>query len=91
MAEQEVERYTFRAPGAGDVVLLWLHAATRSADRGRTKRDEERSKFNARDFHDFILAQGLLPPELLKEAVAAQFVKPIVSSGRGSSTPAADR
>ncbi len=32
-------------------------------------------KFNPRDFHDFILAQGLLPPELLREAVLAQFVR----------------
>ena len=33
------------------------------------------SRFNPRDFHDFILAQGLLPPELLKDAVLKQFVK----------------
>ncbi len=33
------------------------------------------SKFSAREFHDFVLAQGLLPPELLKEAVLARFVK----------------
>jgi uncharacterized protein (DUF885 family) len=32
-------------------------------------------KFKAREFHDFILAQGLLPPDLLKEAVLSQFVK----------------
>ena len=33
------------------------------------------TRFNARAFHDFILAQGLLPPNLLREATVAQFAK----------------
>jgi uncharacterized protein (DUF885 family) len=33
------------------------------------------SRFSAREFHDFILAQGLLPPELLREATMANFAK----------------
>jgi uncharacterized protein (DUF885 family) len=31
-------------------------------------------KFNQKQFHDFILEQGLLPPGLLREAVLAKFV-----------------
>ena len=31
--------------------------------------------FNQREFHDFVLAQGLLPPEILREAVLDQFVR----------------
>ena len=30
--------------------------------------------FDQRAFHDFILEQGLLPPELLREAVLAEFL-----------------
>ena len=33
-------------------------------------------RFNAQRFHDFILAQGLLPPRLLEKAVMEDFVKP---------------
>ncbi len=31
--------------------------------------------FNPKAFHDFILAQGLLPPHLLRKAVYAEFVR----------------
>jgi uncharacterized protein (DUF885 family) len=31
--------------------------------------------FNQREFHDFILEQGLLPPDLLREAVLERFVQ----------------
>ena len=33
-----------------------------------------RDKFDQRAFHDFVLAQGILPPEILKEAVMNEFV-----------------
>jgi uncharacterized protein (DUF885 family) len=32
-------------------------------------------KFNVLRFHDFILSQGLLPPDLLRKAVMDEFVK----------------
>ena len=35
----------------------------------------QRSKFNARGFHDFALGQGLLPPRLLQKAVLEGFVR----------------
>lgn len=31
-------------------------------------------KFNRQKYHDFILAQGLLPPALLRKAVLEEFV-----------------
>jgi uncharacterized protein (DUF885 family) len=31
-------------------------------------------KFDAMKFHDLILSQGLLPPDLLRKAVMEQFV-----------------
>jgi len=32
------------------------------------------AKFNQKKFHDFILAQGLLPPDLMRKAVMEGFV-----------------
>jgi len=70
-ANQEVERYTFRAPGQatsyfyGYTRLIELRAEVEKALGG---------KFNPRAFHDFVLAQGLLPPKLLREAVLKDFV-----------------
>jgi hypothetical protein len=32
------------------------------------------SKFNVQKFHDFVLSQGLLPPDLLRKAVMEDFV-----------------
>lgn len=71
MAKQEVDRYTFRAPGQatsyfyGYLNLMQLRAQTELALG---------EKFNARAFHDFILSQGLLPPDLLAKAVKEQFI-----------------
>ena len=35
-----------------------------------------KDKFNLREFHDFLLAQGLLPPEILKKTVEENFIAP---------------
>ncbi|HYO16663.1 MAG TPA: DUF885 domain-containing protein [Thermoanaerobaculia bacterium] len=71
MALQEVQRYTFRSPGqatayfAGYTRLMELRA------------EVERilgPKFDRRKYHDFVLAQGLLPPALLRQAVMEEFI-----------------
>jgi Bacterial protein of unknown function (DUF885) len=70
-AEEEVERFTYRSPGQansyfyGYTKLLGLRADTEKALQGR---------LNVKAFHDFILAQGLLPPDLMRQAVMEQFV-----------------
>jgi hypothetical protein len=70
-ARSEVERYTFRAPGQatsyfyGYVKLLALRDETQALLGAR---------FGRRAFHDFILDQGLVPPEALRAAVLARFV-----------------
>ena len=70
-AEEEVERFTYRSPGQansyfyGYTKLLALRADTEKALHG---------KLNVKGFHDFILAQGLLPPDLMRQAVMEQFV-----------------
>ena len=72
MTEQEVERYTFRAPGQA---TSYFYGYTQLRELRLEVERAMEDKFNARDFHDFILAQGLLPPDLLKEAVLGKFVK----------------
>ncbi len=70
-AQNEVERYTYRIPGQatayyyGFNLLRALRAETELKLQGR---------FDQQAFHDFILHQGLLPPELLRKAVLETFV-----------------
>jgi len=82
MATQEVERYTFRAPGQA---TSYFYGYSRLLDlRGEVERLLG-PRFDQHKFHDFILAQGLLPPDLLRKAVMDQFVptlKPVVASRR---------
>lgn len=71
MALSEVQRYTFRAPGQATSYFV-----------GYTRLMELRAeverilgpKFDRRKYHDFLLAQGLLPPKLLRQAVYEEFI-----------------
>jgi uncharacterized protein (DUF885 family) len=71
MARQEVDRYTFRAPGQatsyyyGYLRWMQLRSETETALG---------PKFNRRRFHDYVLAQGLLPPDVLRKTVLEEFV-----------------
>ena len=73
-AQEEVERFTYRAPGQAN---SYFYGYTRILE---LRHDTERAlaakgaKFDQKKFHDFILAQGLLPPYLLREAVMSEFV-----------------
>jgi hypothetical protein len=70
-AEEEVERYTYRAPGQA---TSYFYGYTKLF---ALRKDVERAlgpKFDQKKFHDFILAQGLLPPDLLRKAVMHEFV-----------------
>jgi uncharacterized protein (DUF885 family) len=74
MAEQEVERYTYRSPGQatsyfyGYTRLLQLRHETEKALAAKNV------KFDQKKFHDFILAQGLLPPDMMRKAVLEDFI-----------------
>jgi len=71
MANQEVERYMFWAPGQAP---SYFYGYTQLM---RLRADTEKNmgaQFDQERFHDFVLAQGLLPPPLLRQAVFAQFV-----------------
>ncbi|MGH7723906.1 MAG: DUF885 domain-containing protein [Candidatus Eiseniibacteriota bacterium] len=66
MALQEVERYTFRAPGqATSYFCGYQRLMELRADTERTMGP----RFDRQRFHDFVLAQGMLPPRLLRRAV----------------------
>jgi len=70
MTEQEVERYMFRAPGQA---TSYFYGYTQLLELRPQVERAMGDRFRPREFHDFILAQGLLPPELLKAAVLKQF------------------
>jgi uncharacterized protein (DUF885 family) len=78
MALQEVERYTFRAPGqAPSYFCGYQHLMELRTDVERKLAD----KFDRQAFHDFLLAQGLLPPALMRKAVMDGFVAPRLATG----------
>jgi len=72
-AQTEVDRYTFRMPGQATAYYYGYEnlQGLRSQTELRLK-----DKFKQKDFHDFLLAQGLLPPEVLNKAVAENFIAP---------------
>lgn len=71
MAKQEVDRYTFVAPGQA---TSYYYGYTRlNALRTRVELAQA-GRFDALAFHDFIVSQGLLPFDLLEQAVMTEFV-----------------
>ena len=70
-AQQEVERYTYRAPGQAN---SYFYGYTRLISLRKEVESRLGAKFNQKKFHDFILAQGLLPPDLMRKAVLEDFV-----------------
>ena len=70
-ANTEVERYTFRAPGQA---TSYFYGYTRLLELRKDVEAKMGKNFNAMKFHDFILSQGLLPPDQLRKAVMEQFV-----------------
>jgi uncharacterized protein (DUF885 family) len=70
-AEEEVERYTYRAPGQAN---SYFYGYTKLIALRKETEAALGSKFNQKRFHDFILAQGLLPPDLMRQAVMEDFV-----------------
>jgi uncharacterized protein (DUF885 family) len=65
-AQSEVDRYTFRAPAQATSYFFGYLKLTELRRDAETRLGD---RFSAQRFHDAILAQGLLPPDLLREAV----------------------
>jgi uncharacterized protein (DUF885 family) len=72
-AQNEIERYTYRSPG--QATAYYYGYENLQALRAQTELRLE-DKFDQREYHDFILAQGLLPPDVLGRAIQTQFVAP---------------
>jgi uncharacterized protein (DUF885 family) len=68
-ATEEVERFTFRAPGQA---TSYLYGFIRLLALRREVEQKLGAKFNAQTFHDEILSEGLLPPDLMRKAVLAK-------------------
>ena len=73
MAKQEAERYMYRAPGQAP---SYFYGYTRLLELRHEVEKALGPRFNAQRYHDFILSQGLLPPNLLRKAVMENFVGP---------------
>jgi uncharacterized protein (DUF885 family) len=71
MTKQEVDRYTFRLPGQATSYFFGYQAMMHTRGQAELALGK---KFDRRRFHDFVLAQGLLPPALLQKAVLESFV-----------------
>jgi hypothetical protein len=72
-AQTEIDRYTFRSPAQATAYYYGYEnlQALRASTELRLK-----AQFKQREFHDFLLAQGLLPPEVLARAVEQNFIAP---------------
>jgi len=70
-ASEEVERFTYRMTGQAN---SYFYGYTKLLQLRKDTEAVLGPKFDQKTFHDFLLAQGLLPPELLRRAVMEDFV-----------------
>jgi len=70
-AQEEVERYTYRMPGQAN---SYFYGYTKLIELREECEKALGPKFKQKEFHDFLLAQGLLPPDLMRQAVMEEFV-----------------
>jgi len=70
-AQEEVERFTYRSPGQAN---SYFYGFTRLLDLRKETEAALGARFSQRKFHDFILRQGLLPPDLMRDAVLTHFI-----------------
>lgn len=68
-ATEEVDRFTFRSPGQA---TAYFYGYARLLELRAAAEHQLGEHFDPLKFHDVILAQGLLPPDLLRRAVLAE-------------------
>jgi uncharacterized protein (DUF885 family) len=71
-ATSEMQRYVYRAPGQA---TSYFYGYQRLMETRQAAQLALGDKFDHQAFNDFVLAQGLLPPKLLRKAVMQEFVK----------------
>ena len=70
-ATEEVVRFTYRSPGQAN---SYFYGYPRLLSLRQEVEAALGAKFQPRKFHDFILSQGLLPPDLMRTTVLEEFV-----------------
>jgi uncharacterized protein (DUF885 family) len=71
LAREEFDRYTFNAPGQA---TSYFYGYQKLMELRTTTEVALGAKFDRQAFNDFIVGQGLLPPDLLSKAVREQFI-----------------
>ena len=84
MAQQEADRYAFRWPGQA---VSYLYGYGRLRELRMKAEIALREQFDQREFHDLIIAQGLLPPRLLEQAVLAELARRYPGTARSPGSP----
>ncbi len=80
-AQEEVERFTYRAPGQANSYYYGYTKLLEMRQAVEQTLSAKGVKFDQKKFHDFILAQGLLPPDLMRKAVMENFVPSQINDG----------
>src|SRR5690242_524867 len=70
-AREELDRFTFRSPGQA---TAYFYGYSRILELREHTQVALGDKFDLKAFNDFIIGQGLLPPDQLAEAVETQFI-----------------
>jgi uncharacterized protein (DUF885 family) len=65
-ATEEVDRFTFRSPAQA---TAYFYGYTRLLELRDAAQKQQGDRFDALKFHDLILSQGLLPPDLMKKTI----------------------
>jgi len=68
-ATEEVDRFTFRMPAQA---TAYFYGYTRLLELRAAAQAQLGARFDPIKFHDLILAQGLLPPDLMRKAVLSE-------------------
>jgi uncharacterized protein (DUF885 family) len=78
MANQELDRYTFRSPGQA---CAYFYGYTRLMELRTATEIALGHKFDRQAFNDFVIGEGLLPPDLLAKAVREKFIPAQLKKG----------
>jgi hypothetical protein len=70
-AQSEVDRYSYRSPGQA---TAYYYGYVKLRALKTLAEIELGERFNLKAFNDFVIAQGILPPKLMREAVLRDFI-----------------
>jgi uncharacterized protein (DUF885 family) len=68
-ATEEVDRFTFRSPAQA---TAYFYGYTRLIELREAVQKQLGDRFDALRFHDLVLSQGMLPPDLMRKAILAE-------------------